>query len=105
MQDDKVLVALADAGDIASMPRKIEHWAYFTDKAAADQYVGWLQENGYYDIQSHAIAGDRPFKVHSAHVGTVEPDDLKGRTWEMAQKVQELGGTYDGWETTVMRGK
>ncbi len=44
-----------------------------------------------------------PFKVRSSHSGTMIPDDISGRTMAQHRKARELGGDYDGWDTSVMR--
>ncbi len=37
------------------------------------------------------------------HEGTMELEDITHHTIAINRKVRELGGDYDGWETTIER--
>jgi uncharacterized protein (TIGR01619 family) len=103
--DKSVLMQLADAGDIATMMRPVDHWVYFPTKAAAEMFAAWAREAGFQNIAIEK-RDELPlqFLVRSQHDGTMIPEDIFGRIREQDQKARALGGKYDGWETSVMRG-
>ena len=102
--DEKVLRQLAENGDIADKVRRVDHWAYFPQSESAQVFARWATENGYSDVVVVEVEGGQgEYQVRSSHQGTMIPDDLMNFTMLQHQKAQELGGTYDGWETVVMR--
>jgi Regulator of ribonuclease activity B/Family of unknown function (DUF695) len=104
LNDQKVLRQLAENGDIATKVRKVDHWAYFPTRQAADEFAKWAEENGYSNVEVAAAEdANLPFVVRSSHDGTMLPDDISRHALELHQKAQALNGTYDGWETAVIR--
>lgn len=104
--DQNVLRQLADAGDIATKVRQVDHWAYFPTQEAADAFAAWAVENGYSNVavaEAAAAAADLPLVVRSSHEGTMLADDISRHTLAQFRRADELGGSYDGWETMVMR--
>jgi hypothetical protein len=102
IQDLRVLDAIAKRGDDGSSPRHIDHWAYFAVGDAAEQFLRWIQERGY---SSGIIdtADDGKFRVRFAHKGTLELSDITSHSMALRRKASELGGDYDGWETSVCK--
>jgi Regulator of ribonuclease activity B/Family of unknown function (DUF695) len=103
IKDQQVLQQLEQAGDFAERARQVDHWAYFPDRVAAGVFAKWAMENGYRVLDITEVDYSLPFMVHSAHEGTMLPDDILAKTLAQFRKTRELSGIYDGWETAVMR--
>lgn len=103
IQDMQVLDQLQEAGDNPDVEREIEHWAYFDNQGAADQFATWAESEGF-AIQKNGPADEQDgYVVQFNHVGTMLLGDISNRTIAAGQKARELGGEYDGWGTTVER--
>jgi regulator of RNase E activity RraB len=109
IQDLQVLDQLQEAGDNPDNEREIEHWAYFDNQGAADQFAAWAKSEGF-TIQKNKASQHEPeeqeeegYVVQFNHVGTTHLADISNRTIRAGQKARELGGNYDGWGTTVER--
>ena len=106
IRDLEVLDQLQQVGDVPDTEREVGHWAYFDTQAAADQFAAWAKSEGY-SIQKNTLAEDsedgNEYVVHFTHIGTMHLGDISSRTVAAGQKAREVGGRYDGWETSVER--
>lgn len=106
MNDITVLNALYESGDTPSEPRPVEHWSYFEIETSALDFADWLQDAGYTAItveMSEASPAAPQWLVRSQHQGTMLLDDISAHTLNHKHKSEEFGGTYDGWETEVVK--
>ena len=99
VKDLEVLDLLSKNGDIADKTREVSHWAYFPTAEAAQSFVDWLRANQY-AIKEQTKTDDK-FVVHYTHRGTMQLHDITHHSIVSARKTRELGGDYDGWETSV----
>ena len=102
IQDLDVLRVLEENGDDGSASRRIDQWAYFPSQSAANEFRGWVQEQGYSVEQSEA-AEDGQYPVRFWHEGTVLLPDITSHTIALRRRASELEGSYDGWETFVCK--
>ncbi len=104
MLDVGVVYALKDAGDALEAPRKIEHYAVFPTHADRRAFIEWCTEHGFaIDGESDDPDDDElPFGLDFSHVGTVELEDLVGRTSALEEAAAEHNGMYDGWQSPVI---
>ena len=109
MEDIKVLQTLKKHGDVHTVERPVDHWSYFEGPRSADAYAQWLVDNGYADVtvedlreQPESSPVDRPICVRCIHHGSMQLDDITGHTIALSRKTRDLGGEYDGWETSIM---
>lgn len=101
--DMDVLDALADAGDDADITRTVEHWAYFADERSATAFQSWLASNDF-TLEEMQRDDDGRIGVRFSHQGRMHLADISNRTIQCRRQADELGGEYDGWETSVERG-
>ena len=101
--DLRVLDVLKEKGDINSVSRQVAHWAYFPERESAQQFADWARESAY-EVNAIAATDDNKTVVRFAREGTMELEDITHHTIAINRKVRELGGDYDGWETTIERG-
>ena len=103
IRDLRVLDVLKEKGDINSVSRQVAHWAYFPERESAQQFADWARESAY-EVNAIAATDDNKTVVRFARKGTMELEDITHHTIAINRKVRELGGDYDGWETTIERG-
>lgn len=103
MVDMEVQAVLRDQGDRPEKSRRIGHWIYFRDEAAARQFAGWAAETGYQGIAITPPAEDGPplWRVAMSHEGTLQLTDISAHSLAIGRRAREAGGQYDGWEAPV----
>jgi len=97
-----VIDALQKHGDDGTASRRVNHWAYFPSKAAAEKFSRWAQERGYALDSGNPTEGGK-FSVRFGHEGTVQLADITSHTIALRRRASELGGDYDGWEARVCK--
>jgi hypothetical protein len=102
IKDLGVIEALEKEGDDGTASRRIDHWAYFPSKLAAEQYSQWAKEQGY-TLQDDKTTDNGKFCIQFAHEGTLRLTDITSHTIALRRKAEELGGDYDGWEVPVCK--
>jgi len=104
MMDRRVVEALAEHGDVAELPRRVDHWLYFATAGARDAFVAAASTDGFVRDE---LADDAryPDATFGARVFRDDPVELE-HIHEVVMRLHELAGedgTYDGWETSVER--
>jgi hypothetical protein len=102
--DLQVLERLEKEGDDPSASRRIDHWAYFPSRAAAEEFSQWAKGEAYDSITLDSRDYGR-FCVQFSHEGSVRLEDITRHTISLRRKSSELEGEYDGWETPICRGE
>jgi len=100
IRDLDVLDALKKQGDDPSVKREISHWAYFPDEPKAQAFASWAR-GASYKVGKVERTGDQKVVVRFTHVGSMELADITHHSIEINRKAKEIGGDYDGWETSV----
>ncbi len=102
IRDMQVMEATANAGDVARIARKIDHWVYLPSRDAAETLATAAKEEGF-DLAADPIreTKDGRFQVELSHQGPMFLADLTHHTLWLRRRAEELGGKYDGWETPV----
>jgi regulator of RNase E activity RraB len=102
IQDMKVLDVLKDHGDDPSLTRRIDHWLYFPRPSARDALSTWALESGFM-IQHlrDPEDADGDYGIQIYHHARPELQVITATTQLLWDKAEELGGSYDGWETSV----
>ena len=102
VQDMKVLDVLKERGDDPSVTRRIDHWLYFPESPGRDALAVWALENGFTIQQStDPEDADGDYGIQIYHDGRPELAAISATTQLLRDKAEELGGSYDGWETSV----
>lgn len=102
LEDLRVLEPLKQAGDAASTPRLVDHWAYFPTHEARERFETWTRDNGFELVDRIEPEGDRrSFGLRVSHVGTMQLEDITHRTIGLNRAARQENGDYDGWETSV----
>lgn len=98
-----VIDNLEKSGDKLTQPREVNHWIYFKSTGERRKYIGKVKEQGFKIENTSVLDDEREFKYSLIisrvdNVGYDDVDDYVLSLWELAN---ELGGKYDGWETSV----
>jgi hypothetical protein len=100
MQNRQLLEALAREGDVHELPRKVDHWLYFTDEEGRTGCRDTLLAIGF-TIEEEGISdGDDdqlPFSLLVSRVDSVDKQSINGITLELVRLAGEHRGDYDGW--------
>ncbi|MES0490246.1 MAG: DUF695 domain-containing protein [Leptospirales bacterium] len=103
IHDMEALDELLEAGDIRDRLREVFHWAGFDSDESASDFQAWLEDNSMNPISTEKEETRNRYIVHYSHTGTMDISDLMIYTLGSNRKASELGGTYEGWETTAVK--
>ncbi len=104
IQNMKVVEQLKKAGDKLEKARNVSHWVYFEDDKTRENFIreitklGFTPNNEYKTFKSDE---KYHFGIMVERVDKVDPtsiDEVVTNIWQIAR---DLGGDYDGWETSV----
>jgi regulator of RNase E activity RraB len=100
IHNQQVVHALTDHGDDPRLPRDVDHYAYFPDRASRATFRAELEEQGY-RISDQAEVEDAPedhrYRLSFVTHGPVDLQSIDQVTIPLWLRAQELGGHYDGW--------
>lgn len=103
IQDLKVLDSLSENGDIKEKEREVMHWAYFPDEPSCNNFTGWVKTENYTVHFSCKEKDGSDYLMKYSHIGTMNLGDITSHSIKANRMARELGGRYDGWETSVER--
>lgn len=101
IRDLRVLNVLYDNNDNPETVRNVDHWAYFNQPSQADQFKQWLESERYKNIEIEPVDEQNKIRVRFSHDGNMALGELTRHTIPSNRKAKELGGYYDGWETSI----
>ncbi|MEL7296260.1 MAG: DUF695 domain-containing protein [Pseudomonadota bacterium] len=106
IQDSKTVDALRDAGDVGHIARRIDHWSFFKNKSDAKKFIEWMEGEGF-ALQEMRRTKPLIGKWVVKYYRTDSPElyTINHITFQLRHKSSELGGKYDGWETSVEKGQ
>ncbi len=106
ISDIDVLDLLERDGDLESVRRRIDHWSYFDDARTAQRFASWAEMNVFrHEARLSGVEDDGRHCVRLYHVGTTIQREVCWHTNQLHRKADALGGSYDGWETKVVKRK
>lgn len=106
IQDSKTVEVLRDAGDVADIVRRIDHWSFFKAKSDAKKFIAWMEGE---DFVLQDLKRTKPligkWVVQYYRSDSPELYTINHITFQLRHKSSELNGEYDGWETSVEKGE
>ena len=103
MANQKSVIALQRAGDRPDKPRTTTHWLYFSSKGGADCFLKFAKLKQFrFGAAESTGETERPWKVTIRRVDKVDLESISKLTTELRSKAKSCGGSYGGWETTVV---
>jgi hypothetical protein len=103
-RDSEVVKRLAGLGDVATMPRLVDHRAYFPTPADRARFIEQLRNKGFEIMQEgEGGYGKRPLSVDFRRSDPVVLEHIHPVAWELRELAASVGGDYDGWGCTVTK--
>ncbi len=104
MSDMKVIYQLEEHGDDLMAPRRVDHYAYFTNRQQIDLFVNWARNEGFEVDRIMSPSCETPqHSVVLHHRCRPLPDEISAHTIALSETARSLGGEYDGWETALAK--
>lgn len=104
---------LEENGDDGLTPREVQFWAYFDTENEAQSFSKKAQAVGYSEDYCGILERDEEdeeaenepdvYQVILSKTTDVEWRTANEFCWELMQLAQEYNGTYDGWETLLVK--
>ncbi len=106
MSNQKVIQNLTKEGDDLSKPRQTDHWLYFKTEADRDIFIRYAVKEKF-KVESKKLIKDTALKyqLQISRTDKIDIESISAVTIALRKKAKELQGTYDGWETFVVKGK
>lgn len=104
VNDMNLIRLLVEKGDDLHVARRIDHLSIFKSKHAATAYSEWAMTEGY-DVDPIRKEGPlfaKTYNVETHNETAVTVYAINPHSLGHHRKAVELGGTYDGWGTTVV---
>lgn len=104
IKNERTLEVLERHGDAFHVERDVSHWFNFSDAKKRDEFSKVLSQSG--AVVRHTadyFASEEPYGVQAMLRHAVDADSINRITDELRQAVKKAGGTYDGWETPVIK--
>lgn len=102
IQNRRVVDELEKNGDKSGVKRKVFHFIYFPDSKARETFITKIQAKGYgIENMSEDMESELPFGLQISREDTTEIDTVDEYTLELWSLASDIGGDYDGWETSV----
>lgn len=102
IRNRRVLQILTDNGDQLTQPRRVDHWLYFADRAAAERFRSYAAQLSF-EVEALSPS-DAEWKLHIYRTNLVDQDSIDELTTQLCELADEFEGRYDGWETEVVPG-
>jgi len=104
IQNRRTCDALERKGEVFEKERPIEHWAYFPSPLSRQTFADAATKLGYTLVAliEPEFDGDT-YGIRLSCVGVPSIDRIDDFTLPLFRTALEHGGTYDGWETQVVR--
>jgi len=102
IMDMRVIDTLIEHGDDLTRPRPIDHFATFPTKESRDRFRFWAEAENF-AVTGSTDPEDPPqrYTIQVSHEAEARLAAITKVTIPMMQRVESLGGDYDGWGTTV----
>lgn len=102
--DTKVIESLRGHGDSLTRSRQVRHWAQFGTQQDAAKFSDWLTNRGYRVEDATSPDTENPqWQVQFTHELVPSLQEVTRHTQELNREAKNMGGDYDGWETSVER--
>lgn len=101
--DNRVVEALAEQGDPLTEARRVDHWIYFEDRAARDQFEAAAKAAGFGVQDGGEPNDDGHLGIQIHREDFVDIERIHAVVMELKALATRHRGDYDGWETVVLR--
>ena len=105
IQDRRLVETLQENGDSLQVPRRVDHWIYFTASRKRNTFITAVALQGF-DIAERLdnAGGAHPYGARVHRVDAVDLAHIHDVVVTLVGLAMEHEGDYDGWETAVVKG-
>ena len=104
MSNRDTVIQLKNAGDDVVTPRKIEHYATFASINDMNVFVAEIEKLGYTVDSKKIIDNEKlPHELKFYRDNSTTLENVMKFTTELIQLAEDQYGSYDGWETYVVK--
>ncbi|QDV72630.1 DUF695 domain-containing protein [Botrimarina mediterranea] len=104
ISDRKLTDRLAQDGDNGTIPRDVSHWAYFKTVESRTKFIEQFTSDGFsVEQQFSSDESELQHCVVLTRNHAVDPDNIHTISLRMHDTAADLGGSYDGWETPIVK--
>ena len=107
-KNDQVLRLLMKNEDDLIVPRRIDHWIYFSAQEHRHNFSLWARSNGFEICEkAEEDEDEKPntLSLQLFHNAIPNSDSMEAITLLLHRKAEEYEGEYDGWEPVVIPSK
>jgi uncharacterized protein (TIGR01619 family) len=105
MGNQQVVISLEEAGDPLDVPRKVEHWLYFSDLKMMKRFMKEIKKERFsIEEKSKHVDEDGKYSVTISRTDSVDHHSINEVTDLLVEISEKYEGEYDGWETFVIKG-
>lgn len=98
----RVVDNLEKYGDKLIKEREVSHWLYFKSANNREKFLSNIKEEGFKIINKDLDKSlELPFRLVIKRVDKVDLDSVNDYAIHLWKLAKEVGGEYDGWETSV----
>ncbi len=104
IKNGHVIEAIKKHGDSLKRPRPVSHWAYFASTQDRSKFIAKAVTVGYKvtdQSEDDKSEAENPYGVTLERVDHVDWDSINAATLELFRLARDVGGDYDGWETSI----
>jgi len=103
IQNRRVIDQLEKGGDKLSKQREVFHWIYFKSDSDREKYLDKIKNDNFtiVDKGSDKSWGEFAYRLEIKRVDKVDINSVNEYVIYLWKLANEIGGEYDGWETSV----
>lgn len=103
ISNDDLRQQMAERGDVASVPRRVDHVALFPDRDGAGDFAARVSEIGF-EVEAFSDRDDIDLPIAVEFWREDPPEGLNEVTGLLVEMAREYVGRYDGWGSHVVTG-
>lgn len=105
IHNQRVVRLLGEHGDVAEIPRQIDHNAFFPDENSRRKFAREVAQSGFeIEAEKESDEGKLRFGLSFTSFDPVDLATIDQVTVGLFMRAAELGGVYDGWGCAVHSG-
>ncbi len=107
IRNRKFCEILAGEGDLLIVPRRVDHYAYFTNAEDRERFIQKVKEEDY-DIEElvdDLDEEDFTHRVQFYRTDSIELELIHEEVMKLVELAADFDGIYDDWETSVITSK
>jgi len=98
-----ILASMEKQGDVLSVPREVDHWAYFPSDAERSAFRKAAESAGFVTSSEDRVERDLSFELVFRRTQTIKQPEIDETVLTLFRLAQLFNGDYDGWGAPVTK--